>query len=62
MTSKEVQPKSKREYISQNGSVATLEYSEGVGWWIDFYGEFLRLYTREADAIKCLDKFGFREA
>lgn len=56
------QIKTKREYISQNGSIATLEYSEGVGWWIDFYGEFLRLYTREADAIKCLDKFGFKEA
>lgn len=58
---KEARCKAKREYISKNGNVATLEYSEGVGWWIDFYGEFLRLYVREADAINCLNKFGFKE-
>ena len=61
MDNKEVQIKAKKKYISQNGNVATLEYSEGVGWWIDFYGEFLRLYIREEDAIKCLEKFGFKE-
>ena len=61
MTGHTEQIETKMKYISQNGNIATLEYSEGVGWWIDFYGEFLRLYAREADAIKCLDKFGFKE-